>query len=218
MSLTRSGYKKLGLEPIEPLQDRSCRAQQKPMGDEKKDDGVGDPFKMFLKEGLMEQRNKMMDNFAQILRRFPIGKASSSSDHATPFKVQVNFDIPLFEGMIDANVVDKWLNLLEGYVLVHNFSDREIITFELLKVVPYVKGWWDPYSEKRVIEESTIFVVSHTWDSFQDAIKEQYYNFGSYEDQYTRWTTLRQERDQTVSYFTNNFHTLCTKFGIKDSE
>jgi hypothetical protein len=26
MSPTRSGYKKLGLEPVEPLQDRSCRA------------------------------------------------------------------------------------------------------------------------------------------------------------------------------------------------
>jgi hypothetical protein len=53
MSLTRSGYKKLGLEPIEALQYRSRRTQQKPMGDEKKDDEVGDPFKMFLEESLV---------------------------------------------------------------------------------------------------------------------------------------------------------------------
>jgi hypothetical protein len=59
----------------------------------------------------------------------PIGEASSSSGHATPFKVQVNFDIPLFEGLIDVDVVDKWLNLLEGYFSVHNFFDREKITF-----------------------------------------------------------------------------------------
>ena len=39
-------------------------------------------------------------------------------------------------------------------------------------------------------------VVSPTWDSFRDGIKEQYYPIGSYEDQYTRWTTLHQERDQ----------------------
>jgi hypothetical protein len=38
------------------------------MGDEKKDDGAGDPFKMFLEEALAQQRNEMMDNFAQILR------------------------------------------------------------------------------------------------------------------------------------------------------
>jgi hypothetical protein len=160
----------------------------------------------------------MMDNFAQILQQLPTGDTSSSSGHATPFKVQVNFYIPLFEGLIDVDVVDKWLNLLEGYFSVHNFFDREKITFALLKVVPHVKDWWDTYSEQRAIEESAIFVVSPTWDSFRDAIKEQYYLVGSYEDQYTRWTTLRQERDQTIPYFTNIFHTLRTKLGIKDSE
>jgi hypothetical protein len=66
-------------------------------------------------------------------------EAYSSSDHATPFKVQVNFGIPLFEGLIDADVVDKWLNMLEGYFSVHNFSDREKITFALLKAIPHVK-------------------------------------------------------------------------------
>jgi hypothetical protein len=87
------------------------------------------------------------------------------------------------------------LNLLEGYFLVHNFSNREKITFSLLKVIPHVKDWWDTYSEKRSIEESSIFVVSPTWDYFLDSIKEQYNHVGSYEDHYTRWTTLRQERD-----------------------
>jgi hypothetical protein len=55
------------------------------------------------------------------------------------------------------DVVYKWLNLLEGYCSVHNFSDRENITFSLLKVIPPVKDWWDIYSEKRVVEESAIF-------------------------------------------------------------
>ena len=136
-----------------------------------------------------------MDKFAHILQWLPIGDASSSSDHATPFKVHVNFYILFFEGLIDANVVDKWLNLLEGYFSVHNFFDREKITFSLLKVVPHVKDWWDTYSEQRAVEESTIFVVALTWDSFQDAIKELYYSVGIYEDQYTKWTTLHQERD-----------------------
>jgi hypothetical protein len=153
-----------------------------------------------------------------MLQWLPTREASSSSSHAIPFKVQVNFDIPLFEGLIDAYVVDKWLNLLEGYFSVHNFFDREKITFALLKVVPHVKDWWNTYSEQTAVEESTMFVVAPTWDSFWDAIKEQYYPVGSYEDRYTGWTTLRQERDQTVPDFTNIFHTLRTKLGIKDSE
>ena len=173
MSPTRSRYKKLGLEPVDPLQYRLHQAQQKPMGNEKKDDGVGDPFKMLLEEALARKRNEMMDNFAQILRRLPTKDTSSSSGHASPFKVQVNFDIPLCEGLIDVDVVDKWLNLLEGYFSINNFFDREKITFALLKVIPHVKDWWDTYSEHRAIDEYAIFVVTPTWDSFRDDIKEQ---------------------------------------------
>jgi hypothetical protein len=52
---------------------------------------------------------------------------SSSTSHfgdASPFKVQVNFDIPVFEGHIDADALEKWLNMIEFYFSVHNFSDR----------------------------------------------------------------------------------------------
>jgi hypothetical protein len=66
------------------------------------------------------------------------------------------------------------LNQLEGHFLVHKFFDRENITFSLLKVIPHVKDWWDTYSKKRAMEEYTMFVVAPTWDSFRDAIKEQY--------------------------------------------
>jgi hypothetical protein len=98
------------------------------MGDEKKDDGEGYLFKQILEKYLARQRNKMIDKFAQILQRFPTEDTYSSSGHETHFKV-----------LIDANVVDKWFNLLEGYFSVHNFSDRENITFSLLKGVPHVK-------------------------------------------------------------------------------
>jgi hypothetical protein len=116
------------------------------------------------------------------------------------------------------DVVYKWLNLLEGYLLVHKFYDRENITFALLKVVPHVKDWWETYYEQRNTKESAICVVSPTWDSFGNVIKEQYYPVGSYDDQYMRWTTLQQERDQAIPYFTNIFHTLRTKLVIKDSK
>jgi hypothetical protein len=171
-----------------------------------------------LEEALKRQRNEMMDNFAQILQRLPTSDTSTSSKSATPFKVHINFDIPIFEGQIDVDVVDKWLNLLEGYFSVHNFSDREKIMFVLFKVIPHVKDWWKTFYEQNEIEGSTLFAVSPTWSSFRDAIKKQYYHVGSYDDLYTRRTTLWQERDQTMPEFTNVFHTLWTKMGIKYSE
>jgi hypothetical protein len=143
----RSWYKELCLELVS-LEDKSSRTHRIPlMVGKKKDVGTGDPFKMFLKESLMQQRNNMMDSFAQILQRLPTCDTSSSNGGVDPFKVKINLDVPIFEGRIDTNVVDKWLNLLEGYFSIHNFSNRENITFAVLKVVPHVTYCWEMLSE-----------------------------------------------------------------------
>ena len=94
------------------------------MGDENKDEGAGDPIKIFLKEALKKQRNAMMDNFAHVLQRLLTDNTSASNSHsggATPFKLQVNFEIPIFDGQIDLDTIDRWLNLLQGYFSVHDF-------------------------------------------------------------------------------------------------
>jgi hypothetical protein len=117
---------------------------------------------MFLEESLMQQRNEMMDSFAQILRWLPTGDTSSSSRGVAPFKVQINFDIPIFEGQIDTDAIDKWLNLLEGYFFVHSFLNREKITFALLKVVLHVKDWWEIFCEKKKTYEPSLFIVTTT--------------------------------------------------------
>jgi hypothetical protein len=68
------------------------------MEGETKYDGTGYPLKLLIEESLMQQRKNMMDSFTQILRQLPTDDASSSSGGATPFKVQINLDIPIFEG------------------------------------------------------------------------------------------------------------------------
>ena len=117
----------------------------------------------------------------------PTCDTSSPNIHsggATPFKIQLNFEIPIFEGKIDTNVIDRWLNILEGYFSVHDFSNREKIIFSLLKPTPHVKDWWETYYEKKDEREPSLFSIAPTWNSFQDSIKEQYYPMGSYEDKY----------------------------------
>ena len=65
----------------------------------------------------------MMEIFSHILKCLPIEIGTYSlRGHfggTSPFKVQVNFDIPVFEGQIDAEALEKWLTLLEGYFSVH---------------------------------------------------------------------------------------------------
>jgi hypothetical protein len=165
------------------------------MAEEKKNNKAEDSINVLLEQTLTQQRDEMMENFSHILQRLPITTCmSSSSDHfgsTSPFKVQVNFYIPVFEGQIDVDALEKWLNMLEGYFSVHNFSNRENITFTLLKALPHVKHWLETYWEKISREESGIYGVDPTWDFFVDVVKEQYYLVGNYDNQYMRWTTLR---------------------------
>jgi hypothetical protein len=193
------------------------------MVEEKRDDGAGDPFNTLLEESLLRQRTEMMDNFTQILRRLKMVETEAYTTRnkfssATPFKVQFNFDIPLFEGQIDADALKIWLNPLEGYYFVQKNSNNEKITFALLKSLPHVKVWWEGYWERYIVDESTLFQREPTWAAFVGALKEELYPVGNYDDQYMRWTTMRQKRDQIVPEYTNIFHTLHSKLGIKDSE
>jgi hypothetical protein len=56
---------------------------------------------------------------------------------------------PYLKAMIDADIIDKWLNLLEGYFSVHDFSNREKITFSLLKVPHMSRTGGKPTVNKR---------------------------------------------------------------------
>jgi hypothetical protein len=149
MSSMRSKYSQLGLEFVS-LEDNQSHTPKKPlMVVEKKNDREEDSINMLLDQALTRQMDKMMENFLHILQCLPIAtEAFSSRDHfggISPFKVQVNFYIPIFEGHIYANSLEKWLNLLEGYFSVQKFSERENITFTLLKDLPHVKHWWETY-------------------------------------------------------------------------
>ena len=63
------------------------------------------------------------------------------------FKVQANFEIPIFEGQIDEDNIDKWLNMLDWYFSVHEFASREAIIFTLLKAARQIRDWWETYCE-----------------------------------------------------------------------
>ena len=67
-------------------------------GEEKRDNGSEYQINMLLEEALARQMDEMIEKFAQILRRMLTTTMPSSSDHfegTSPFKIQVNFDIPV---------------------------------------------------------------------------------------------------------------------------
>jgi hypothetical protein len=192
----------LDLKLISLGEDHSHQPKWPKIEDEQRDDGVGYPIRFLFEEALAQHRNKMMENFIHILRQFPMEtEIPSTRNHfigATHFKVQFKFDIPLFEGKIDEDPLEKWLNLLEGYYYVQKNLNIEKITFTLFKALLHVKYWWEIYLEFYDKDESTTLRTKPNWETFVDNLKEELYHVGNYDDKYTRWTTLRRERDQTM--------------------
>jgi hypothetical protein len=186
MSLMSFGYRKLGIDIIY-LEQNCCRTPKKlSMVEENKNDGANDLINPLLEQALMRKRDEIMENFSHILQCLLIEIGTYLSNNhfgsTSPFKLQVNFDIPIFEGQIDTDALNKWLNMIHNYFSVHHFFDREKITFSPLKDLPHVKHWWETYWDHSSIEESRIYGVEPTWDFFVDTVKEQYYPVGNYED------------------------------------
>jgi hypothetical protein len=129
MSPTRSKYRRLGLEHVSFEDNHSCTPKKPSMVEEKKNDKADDPINLLLEKTLMRQRDEMMENFAHILKHLSIASGAYSSNchfgGTSPFKVQVNFDILVFEGQIDTEALEKWLAHLEGYFFVHNFPTKK---------------------------------------------------------------------------------------------
>lgn len=93
----------------------------------------------------------------------------------------------MFEGKVDTNALDSpWLDHLEGYFYIHNFSIVRKITFALQKSYSCVKHWQDSHYVQNFKNISIACEIEPTWGDFVDA----YYPVGNYNNQYMRWTTL----------------------------
>ena len=90
----------------------------------------------------------------------------SHSDKIIPFKVQMNLDILNLEANIDAESVENWVQQLEYYYVVNQFSKAEKITIASLKMTTSVRCWWDNLSTKMEKEEDPI----DTWVKFVEYV------------------------------------------------
>ena len=111
--------------------------------------------------------------------------------------MQVNFNIPTFQGEIDAETVDDKLPKLERYFCVNNFSDIEKVNFSLLKDENHVKLVWEAHLTTEENQEaqddhefSMMFDGKPTWEKIVEHIKQEYYPEDTYEQKYMQWPLL----------------------------
>ena len=125
-----------------------------------------DETEQLIEKALALQRTEMLTKFREIFMRVTtnLGESSTQShfDKISPFKVQMNLDIPNLEGKIDMEFVDNWVQQVESYYAVNQLSKVEKITIASLKMSTFVHWWWENLSTRMEKEEDPI----NTWVKF----------------------------------------------------
>nr|CAD1835497.1 unnamed protein product [Ananas comosus var. bracteatus] len=120
---------------------------------------------------------------------------SVAERRSKPFKVEAKFEIPNYNGIVDAEKLDVWLDQLETYFDLYNYSNAEKVTFAKLKLVGHALTWWKATLQTSANED-------FTWSLFKRLICQEFYPMGYEEERWKRCHVLRQRRDQTVQDYT----------------
>lgn len=100
-----------------------------------------------------------------------------------PFKVEAKIDIPTFDGTIDVEKLDSWIDQLETYFTLYGFSSTEKVAFARLKLTSHALAWWNSHL-KTMTEEDV------KWNQFTRLLREEYYLMGYSQEWWSRWHNL----------------------------
>lgn len=118
--LTRSQTKQSGQTLPSTSEYLPARNTQPKMAEEANNKHATEETKRLIEQALAQQRTEMYEHFNEILARLTSSFGSTlvsnstrnAFDKASPFKVQMNLDIPNLEGKIDAEFVDNCVQQL----------------------------------------------------------------------------------------------------------
>nr|CAD1816987.1 unnamed protein product [Ananas comosus var. bracteatus] len=139
--------------------------------------------------------------------RRAVGSQELLLQRSKPFKVEAKIEIPNYDGVVDAEKLDAWLDQLETYFDLYNYSNAEKVTFAKLKLVGHALTWWKATLQTTANEECT-------WSQFKRLIRREFYPMGYEEERWKRWHVLRQRRDQTMQDYTTDFRRQALALGI----
>ncbi|KAF6135279.1 hypothetical protein GIB67_021641, partial [Kingdonia uniflora] len=103
-----------------------------------------------------------------IKERSGIGK---SSNPIRNLRINLKIEIPVFDGSIDAEILDNWLDRLELYFSINEYSNAQQICFVTLKFASHTLTWWKSYQKCHD-------VGSLSWKEFKILVQKQFYPIG----------------------------------------
>ncbi|ONK76185.1 uncharacterized protein A4U43_C03F24840 [Asparagus officinalis] len=112
-------------------------------------------------------------------------------------KIDFKVEIPVYDGSIDVERLDDWIERMETYFTLYSYSSKEKIVFAALKLSGHMLMWCKPYckQEKKAV----------SWNKFKELLRKQFYPVGFLKEHWYKWYSLRQRVNQTIQEYTMEF-------------
>ena len=98
----------------------------------------------------------------------------SKNSGKSPFlKLDVKFELPMFNGEVNVEKLDNWIRQLEVYLRIHNLHDDDTkIQLASLRMEGATLVWWEDKTKEEIRKHGKITL---SWAIFITEIKQQFY-------------------------------------------
>jgi hypothetical protein len=132
------------------------------------------------------------------------GKKNVKNKHEIPLlKLDVKFELPIYDGEVNAEKLDNWIRKMELYYSVQQIKDEATqIKLASLRLAGTTLIWWQSKMQKGTQHVGNVFP---SWKSFISTLRKQFYPLGYKEKEIIEWQSLKLRKGQTVQEYTDGF-------------
>lgn len=143
----------------------------------------------------------------------PKKKQPVQSESNSPLlKLDVKFELPTYNGEVDAEKLDNWIKQVEVYCRIQKFTDdASKIQLATLCLGGTALIWWESRTQEDLSRYGKII---SSWFEFTTTLKKQFYQLGHMQKAVMNWQSLRQEKGQSVQEYTQEFRKRALIFGV----
>jgi hypothetical protein len=133
--------------------------------------------------------------------------------HEIPLlKLDVKFELPIYDGEVNAEKLDNWIRQMEVYYSVQQIEDEATrIKLASLRLAGTTLIWWQSKLQKGTQNVGNVFP---SWKDFISALRKQFYPLGYKEKEIIEWKSLKLRKGQTVQEYTDGFRKMALMLDI----
>lgn len=81
------------------------------------------------------------------------------------FRVDFKLEIPTYDGVVDADKLDNWIEQMKNYFTLYVYTSAQKISFARLKMSGHTLTWWNAYVKHHDIS-------GLTWSKFKKLVRK----------------------------------------------